>query len=92
MLRRLLGRAAFAFAVSVFVGLNVPATAKAQDVSYYDLPQGDGPHDVAPASDGTVWYTGQRAGVLGRLDPKTGKVDRTKLGEEFGPTWCHRWA
>ena len=38
-----------------------------------------------PPPDGTVWYTGQRAGVLGRLDPKTGKVDRTKLGEESAP-------
>src|SRR5258707_8084953 len=64
--------------------MSVPA-ARAQDVSYYDVPKGDGPHDVAPAPDGIVWYTGQRAGVLGRLDPKTGKVDRIKLGEESAP-------
>jgi len=52
---------------------------------YYDLPQGDHPHDVAPAPDGTVWYTGQRAGVLGRLDPKTGKITRVPLGEGSAP-------
>jgi virginiamycin B lyase len=31
------------------------------------------PHDPAYfAGDGSVWYTGQRANVIGRLDPKTG--------------------
>lgn len=29
--------------------------------------------DVAPASDGSVWYTAQQAGRIGRLDPSTGK-------------------
>jgi len=67
----------------------MPDPARAQDVSYYDVPKGDGPRDVAPAPDGTVWYTGQRAGVLGRLDPKTGHVDRIKLGEDSAP---HAWA
>jgi virginiamycin B lyase len=54
-------------------------------VSYYDLPIGDGPHDVAPATDGAVWYTGQSAGVLGRLEPDTGKIERIKLGEDSAP-------
>ncbi len=49
------------------------------------MPEGDHPHDVAPAPDGTVWYTGQRAGVLGRLDPKTGQVERIPLGEGSAP-------
>ncbi len=61
------------------------APAAAQQVQYYKLPAGDGPHDVAPAPDGTVWYTGQGAGVLGRLDPKTGGVDRVPLGEGSAP-------
>ena len=82
MLSKILIRAAFGFAA---IALSAPAIAAAQDVSYYDVPKGDGPHDVAPAPDGTVWYTGQRAGVLGRLDPKTGKVDRVPLGEELAP-------
>ena len=30
------------------------------------------PHDPEFAPDGSVWYTGQRANVIGRLDPKTG--------------------
>ncbi len=60
-------------------------SAAAQQVQYYKLPEGDRPHDVAPAADGTVWYTGQGAGVLGRLDPATGKVERIPLGEGSAP-------
>jgi virginiamycin B lyase len=33
--------------------------------------QGSRPHDPAFAPDGSVWYTGQMANVLGRFDPKT---------------------
>ncbi|WP_324970716.1 virginiamycin B lyase family protein [Methyloceanibacter sp.] len=55
------------------------------EVQYFDVPKGDHPHDVAPAPDGTVWYTGQRSGVLGRLDPRTGEVDRIPLGEGSAP-------
>ena len=29
------------------------------------------PHDPAVAPDGSVWYTGQRANVIGRFDPTT---------------------
>jgi virginiamycin B lyase len=29
------------------------------------------PHDPAVAPDGSIWYTGQRANVVGRFDPKT---------------------
>src|SRR5258707_1043120 len=48
------------------------ATAKpgAQPIMQeYAVPKGSGPHDVAPAPDGTVWYTGQQIGELGRLNP-----------------------
>jgi len=31
------------------------------------------PHDPALAPDGSLWYTGQGANKLGRLDPKTGE-------------------
>ena len=59
--------------------------AGAAEVKYFDVPQGDHPHDVAPAPDGTVWYTGQHKGVLGSLDPKTGKVERIPLGDGSSP-------
>lgn len=71
---------------TVFVPLVLAlAGAKAEQVQYYDVPKGDHPHDVAPAPDGSVWYTGQHAGVLGRLDPKTGEVERIPLGEGSRP-------
>jgi virginiamycin B lyase len=55
------------------------------EVRYYDVPKGGHPHDVAPAPDGRVWYTAQRQGALGRLDPATGKAERIPLGEGSAP-------
>src|SRR5215470_10656808 len=46
---------------------------------------GAGPHDVYPAPDGTVWFTAQSAGKLGRLDPTTGKSDLIALGPGAAP-------
>jgi virginiamycin B lyase len=59
--------------------------ASAQEVRYYELPPRSGPHDVAPAADGGVWYTAQRAGKLGRLDPASGQVDEIPLGQGSRP-------
>jgi virginiamycin B lyase len=62
-----------------------PATARALRVTEYPVPAGSHPHDVAPARDGTVWYTAQGAGKLGRLDPATGKITEVPLGEGSAP-------
>jgi virginiamycin B lyase len=51
----------------------------------FSVPEGSGPHDVAPAPDGMVWFTAQRAGALGRLDPRTGHVDEFPLGNGSAP-------
>jgi virginiamycin B lyase len=59
--------------------------ASAEDVSYFPVPPGAGPHDVAPAPDGTVWYTAQRQGALGRLNPATGRVEQIPLGGGSAP-------
>lgn len=64
--------------------LSAPPVAAA-DVRYYDVPDGAHPHDVAPAADGTVWYTAQRQGALGRLDPEAGTVEQIPLGEGSAP-------
>jgi len=40
---------------------------------------------VAPAVDGGVWFTGQRAGFLGHLDPGSGKVTQVPLGSGSAP-------
>src|SRR5215213_9202274 len=34
----------------------------------FSVPTGSRPHDVAPAPDGTIWYTSQATGELGTLD------------------------
>jgi len=51
----------------------------------FDVPKGSGPHDVAPAVDGGVWYTAQLAGKLGWLDPKTGQTKEIPLGAGSAP-------
>src|SRR5688572_20715215 len=59
--------------------------AQAQSVQYFPVPEGAHPHDVAPAPDGTVWYTAQGQGALGLLDPKSGEVKQIPLGENSAP-------
>jgi virginiamycin B lyase len=72
---------------ALLLGLGLASPTLAADIvpQSYALPAGTRPHDVAPAPDGTVWYTGQRAGVLGRLDPKTGQIERIPLGKGSAP-------
>ena len=59
--------------------------ALAQNVQVYNVPAGSRPHDVAPAPDGLVWYTGQVRGVLGILDPVTGDIREIPLGPGSRP-------
>lgn len=54
-------------------------------IQEYPVPTGSRPHDVAPAPDGTVWYTAQGSGELGRLDPATGEVVEIPLGAGSAP-------
>jgi virginiamycin B lyase len=39
----------------------------------------------SPAPDGSVWYTAQATGELGRLDPATGGTSHVKLGAGSAP-------
>jgi virginiamycin B lyase len=54
-------------------------------IQEYPVPAGSHPHDVAPAPDGTVWYTAQLSGELGRLDPNTGETRHIPLGSGSSP-------
>ena len=54
-------------------------------VQEYSVPAGSHPHDVAPATDGGVWFTAQSAGYLGWLDPSTGEVRQIPLGAHSAP-------
>jgi virginiamycin B lyase len=45
------------------------------NILMWDVPtQGSRPHDPLAARDGSIWWTGQLANKLGRLDPKTGAI------------------
>jgi virginiamycin B lyase len=46
---------------------------------------GSRPHDPMFAPDGTVWYSGQMANVLGHFDPKTEQFKEYKLPPKSGP-------
>jgi virginiamycin B lyase len=63
----------------------IAAPGRAADVASFQVPSGAHPHDVAPAADGVVWYTAQAQGALGRIDPKTGKIEQIKLGADSAP-------
>jgi virginiamycin B lyase len=72
----------------LFVLATVAGTAAAaadSRVSYFPVTSGARPHDVAPAPDGTVYYTGQMKGYLGRLDPKTGKDENIPIAPGSAP-------
>ena len=71
------------FGASIMLLTAIPAFAA--DVRYYPVPAGTHPHDVAAAPDGNVWYTAQRTGHLGILDPKTGKTEHIELGKGSSP-------
>jgi len=77
-------RVVHAFAVALLV---FPALAHAEvRIQTYELPRGGGhPHDVAVGADGIVWYTAQRDGKLGRLDPASGVTCRMSTGRFTEP-------
>jgi virginiamycin B lyase len=54
-------------------------------IKEFPVPSGSHPHDVAPATDGTIWYTAQRSGELGHLDPRTGDTYHIPLGKGSAP-------
>lgn len=62
-----------------------PVTPTAPTLQEYAVPPGSHPHDVAPAPDGTVWYTAQTAEALGRLNPHTGETHHVALGSGSAP-------
>lgn len=75
------------FLVVALTFLTPAPSAIAADPSYFAVTNGSHPHDVAaaPGADGPVYYTAQRTGKLGILDPKSGKVEEIPLGENSAP-------
>ena len=46
---------------------------------------GSRPHDSHAAADGSIWWTGQFASKLGRLDPRTGQIREFDLPANSQP-------
>jgi virginiamycin B lyase len=73
------------FLLAVAAGMTPVVTTAQSAVVEYSVPPGSGPHDVAPAGDGRVWFTAQRGGNLGWLNPKDGSTRLVSLGERSRP-------
>jgi len=72
-------KARICVAVLLWAAVALAATP-AVDIKEYDVPTPNSrPHDPALAPDGSLWYTGQVANKLGRLDPKTGQIKEYAL-------------
>jgi virginiamycin B lyase len=83
--------------VTEYLAKNYPATGrpaavaisgpvKATIAEWVVPTPGSRPHDPAAAPDGTIWYAGQFANLLGRYDPRTGKFTEFHLKTaESGP-------
>jgi virginiamycin B lyase len=59
------------------------------EVSFKEWPlptPGTRPHDPLAAPDGTIWYTGHMANLLGHIDPKTGDIKEYRTSQAMsGP-------
>jgi len=55
-------------------GVVIPGPASISFKAWQAATPGSRPHDPLAARDGSLWYTGQMANVLGRVDPNTGAV------------------
>lgn len=63
----------------------VPGNAKVTIKEWIVPTPGSRPHDPLATPDGAIWYTGQFANTLGRLDPKTGGIKEYRLPLKAGP-------
>jgi virginiamycin B lyase len=60
-------------------GVVIPGPAEISFKAWQVPTPGSRPHDPLAARDGSLWYTGQLANVLGRLDPASGKFTEFQL-------------
>lgn len=70
----------FSFALAVAIAPFPTAGTLKVQIKEYEVPTPKSrPHDPALAPDGSLWYTGQAANKLGRMDPKTGQFKEYPL-------------
>jgi virginiamycin B lyase len=68
------------FAVGATIAALATVGTLSVPIKEYEVPTPRSrPHDPALAPDGSLWYTGQAANKLGRLDPKTGNFKEYSL-------------
>jgi virginiamycin B lyase len=60
-------------------GKLIPGPVKVTMQQWQAPTPGSRPHDPMAARDGSLWYSGQMANVLGRVNPKTGEVKEFPL-------------
>ena len=86
-MRRRVALAALALALPWAALAPLAARATEVEIREYPIPKTIYPHDVwaDPRPDGPVYISGQRGGVLGILDPKTGQVEQVRLGDGAAP-------
>jgi virginiamycin B lyase len=60
-------------------GAVIPGPAEISFKEWQAPTPGSRPHDPLAARDGSLWYTGQLANVLGRLDPASGQIKEFPL-------------
>ena len=64
---------------SLPAGTVVPGTVEVA-IKEWTLPtRGSLPHDALVAPDGSIWYSGQVANLIGRFDPKTGQFKEYRM-------------
>src|SRR5262249_3403242 len=67
-------------AILVLTGIVFAAAKVSVNIKEWDTPSANThPHDTEVGPDGSLWYTGQYANVLGRVDVATGKIQEYKL-------------
>src|SRR6266571_3343646 len=55
-------------------GMTIPGSVEVS-IKQWPVPTpGSRPHDPLATRDGNIWYTANAAGLIGKLDPKTGEV------------------
>ena len=70
--------------------LAAASTAQAAEMTFYQLPQGAFPHDVAPAPDGRVWYTGAAQWLPRTLRSEDAEERGDTARAERRPARCRR--
>lgn len=83
----MLDRRAFALSLPLAAGFAPPAIGQSAKMQSWKLATSrrTGIHDVAPASDGGVWFSAQASGHLGWFDPQAGRTELISLGSGSGP-------